>query len=163
MPIAQDELDQVSCPESMRCVAIVDDALAIGKAANAAAVMALTMGALQSHLVGKPLVDSAGNHHPGLIPIGIAVLGAPAADLPSLRDRAKRAGLEVVDFPTQGQQTNNYAEFCRMVGETAADQVRYLSVMVYGEKKKVGRIVGKYGLLRDSPLSDREASEAVAG
>ena len=149
MPIAQDEFELAASPVSMRCVAIVDDGLSIGKAANAAAVMALTMGARQTHLVGEPLVDAAGNHHPGLIPIGISVLGAPAADLPSLRDKAGQAGLEVVDFPAQGQQTNDYAEFRKMLGETAPDQVRYLGVMVYGERKKVSRIVGKYALLRD--------------
>jgi hypothetical protein len=157
MPITQDEFDQASWPVSTRCVAVVDDALPIGKAANAAAVMALTMGARQSHLVGEPLVDSAGNHHPGLIPIGIPVLGAPAADLASLRDRANQAGLEVVDFPAHGQQTNDYAEFRKMVGETAPDQVRYLGVMIYGERKKVSRIVGKYGLLRDR--AENEATE----
>jgi hypothetical protein len=154
MPIAQDELDQASRPASMRCVAIVDDALPTGKAANAAAVMALTMGARQSHLVGEPLVDAAGKHHPGLIPIGIPVLGAPAADLASLRDRANQAGLEVVDFPAQGQETNDYAEFRRLVRETAPDQVRYLGLMVYGERKKVSRIVGKYGLLRDRAVHE---------
>ncbi len=153
MPIAQDELDQGSWPVSMRCVAIVDDALPIGKAANAAAVMALTMGARQPHLVGEPLVDAAGNQHPGLIPIGIPVLGAPAVDLPSLRDRARQAGLEVIDFPAQGQLTNDYGEFRRMMGETAPDQIRYLGVMVYGERKKVSRIVGKYGLLRDRMMA----------
>jgi 3-hydroxyisobutyrate dehydrogenase len=142
----------------MRCVAVVDDGLPIGKAANAAAVMALTMGARQSHLVGEPLVDSAGNHHPGLIPIGISVLGAPATDLASLRDRARQAGLEVVDFPAQGQQTNDYVEFRKMVGETAPEQVRYLGVMIYGERKKVSRIVGKYGLLR-VPSGERGGGE----
>lgn len=146
MPVAPDEFDE---PLSMRCVVVVDDTLPIGKAANATAVLALTMGARQSHLVGEPLIDSAGNQHPGLIPIGIPVLGAPAADLPSLRDRAKQVGLEVIDFPIHGQQTNNYAEFRKMVGETDPDQIRYLGVMVYGEKKKVSRIVGKYSLLRD--------------
>ncbi len=153
MPIAQDEFDQAAWPVSMRCVAVVDDALPIGKAANAAAVMALTMGARQAHLVGEPLVDAAGNHHPGLIPIGISVLGAPATELPSLRDKARQAGLEVVDFPAQGQQTNDYAEFRRMLGETAPDQVRYLGVMVYGDRKKLSRIVGKYGLLRDRVMA----------
>jgi hypothetical protein len=157
MPIAPNEFDEASWPLSMRCVAVVDDALPIGKAANATAVLALTMGAQQSHLVGEPLIDSAGNQHPGLIPIGIPVLGAPAADLPLLRDRAKQVGLEVVDFPIQGQQTNNYAEFRKMVGETDPDQVRYLGVMIYGDKKKVSRIVGKYTLLRDRAAIDAGA------
>ena len=41
-----------------------------------------------------------------------------------------------------------------MVGETAPEQVHYLGVMIYGEKKKVSRIVGKYGLLRDRAVNE---------
>jgi hypothetical protein len=85
------------------------------------------------------------------------VLGAPADDLPNIRERAPDVGLEVVDFPIQGQQTNSYAEFRKMVRETAAKDVRYLGVMLYGEKKKISRIVGKYGLLTD------RSAPAVAG
>jgi hypothetical protein len=131
-----------------RCVAIIDASLTIGKAANAAAVMALTMGQRQPHLVGDPLLDSAGNHHPGLIPIGISILAAPADDLPRVREKALGAGLDVVDFPAQGQQTTHYGEFRRMMSETAPSQLRYVAVMIFGDRKKVGRIVGKYSLLK---------------
>lgn len=135
-------------PEPTRCVMVLDQTLPIGYAANAAAVMALTMGKRQPQLAGGPLVDAAGNAHPGLIPIGIPVLGAPADDLPALRDKAMAAGLDVVDFPIQGQQTNDYAEFQRLVGGTAPEAIRYLGVMVYGGKKRVSRLVGRYSLLR---------------
>jgi len=148
MAIGSRDFDDAAGAPEMRCVAVIDEALPVGKAANAAAVMALTMGARQPHLVGEPLVDAEGNQHPGLIPIGIPVLGAPAGDLAALREQARNAGLHVVDFPIQGQETNNYAAFRRMVRETAPDQIRYLGVMIYGEKKRVNRIVGRYGLLR---------------
>jgi hypothetical protein len=93
-----------STTEPMRCVAVIDCALPIGHATNAAAVMALTMGKRQPHLAGGPLVDASGHTHPGLIPIGIPVLGAPADDLPTVRGKAIAAGLDVVDFPVQGQK-----------------------------------------------------------
>jgi hypothetical protein len=141
------EMEEVAV-EPMRCVAVIDQTLPIGNAANAAAVLALTMGKRQPHLAGEPLVDAAGDAHPGLIPIGIPVLGAPADDLPTIRGRAVAAGLEVVDFPVQGQQTNDYAEFQRLVGETHPEALRYLGVMIYGAKKKVSRVVGRYSLLR---------------
>jgi hypothetical protein len=147
MPILDDEFDDMPRREEMRCVAVIDDALPAGKAANAAAVMALTMGARQPQLVGDPLIDSAGNPHPGLVPIGVAVLGAPADELAGVRDKAKSAGLDVVDFPVQGQQTTDYREFRRMVRETAPEGIRYLGVMFYGERKKVNRIAGRYRLL----------------
>ena len=140
--------DDEDVAEQTRCVAVIDLGLPAGKAANAAAVMALTMGARHPHLVGEALTDSLGNAHPGLIPIGIPVLGAPVQDLPSIRGKAIQAGIEVVDFPVQGQQTNDYGEFRRMMSATAPNDVQYLGVMLFGTKKKVGRIVGRYSLLR---------------
>ena len=140
--------DDDDLPEIKRCVAVIDAQLPVGKAANAAAVMALTMGARHPDLVGEVLVDNAGNSHPGLIPIGIPVLGAPKDDLPRIRRKAVDAGIEVIDFPTQGQQTNDYAEFRRLMSGTEPERVEYLGVMLLGGRKKVGRIVGKYSLLR---------------
>jgi hypothetical protein len=139
---------EIEMPEPMRCVAVIDQTLPIGNAANAAAVLALTMGKRQPHLAGEALVDASGDAHPGLIPIGIPVLGAPADDLATIRGKAVAAGLEVVDFPVQGQQTNDYAEFQRLVRDTGPDALRYLGVMIYGTKKKVSRVVGRYSLLR---------------
>ncbi len=134
-------------PEPQRCVAVIDAGLAAGKAANAAAVMALTLGARHPDLVGEPLIDAAGNMHAGLIPIGIPVLGAPVDDLPRIREKAIEAGLTVIDFPAHGQQTTDYGEFRELMGATNPGDVRYLGVMLFGRKKKVGRIVGKYALL----------------
>jgi hypothetical protein len=140
--------DMESTEELMRCVAVIDHTLPVGNAANAAAVMALTLGMRQPHLAGEPLIDASGHAHPGLIPIGIPVLGAPADDLATVRDKAVAAGLEVVDFPVQGQQTTDYAEFQRLVSQTDRTELRYLGVMIYGTRKKVSRIVGRYSLLR---------------
>jgi len=137
--------------EPMRCVAVIDNMLPVGNAANAAAVLALTMGKRQPHLAGEALVDASGDAHPGLIPIGIPVLGAPADELPAIRGKAIAAGLEVVDFPVQGQQTTDYAEFRRLVSETNPEAIRYLGIMIYGPKKKVSRVVGRYSLLRSKP------------
>ena len=144
------EMDEAAV-EPMRCVAVIDQALPIGHAANAAAVLALTMGKRQPHLAGEALVDASGGEHPGLIPIGIPVLGAPADELPALRGKAVAAGLDVVDFPVQGQLTTDYTEFQRLVRATDPDALRYLGLMIYGTKKKVARVVGRYSLLK--PLS----------
>jgi len=97
--------------EPMRCVIVVDEALAAGRAANVAAVIALTFGKQHPELVGADLVDGSGLVHPGLIPIGIAVLAASASDLAGLRAKAIRSMVDVVDFPSEGQQTNDYVEF----------------------------------------------------
>ena len=74
----------------MRCVVVVDEELAPGLAANAAAVMAVTLGARLPALVGEDFEDAAGERHPGLITTGLPVLRAPAAELPALRRTSRR-------------------------------------------------------------------------
>jgi hypothetical protein len=135
-------------PKSTRCAIVVDAALPAGRAANAAAVIALTLGQRHPHLVGPDLVDARGCAHPGLIPIGIAVLAAPAAELNALRAKALKDGVDVVDFPSQGQQTTDYATFGARVRGVPTEALTYVGVGLYGARKVVGRIVGHFSLLK---------------
>jgi hypothetical protein len=134
--------------ESTRCVIVVDKELPAGRAANAAAVIALTLGKRHPQLAGSDLVDRSGHAHPGLIPIGIPVLAATAPDLSKVRDKALRYGIDVVDFPREGQQTTDYAEFGARVRELSADEINYVGGGLYGPGKAVGRIVGRFSLLK---------------
>jgi hypothetical protein len=137
-----------AAPEPMRCVIIVDAALPPGRAANAAAVIALTLGKRHPHLPGPDLTDASGWAHPGLIPIGIAVLAAEAAELPALRAKALKSGIAVIDFPEEGQQTTDYSAFAARVRERETEDLAYVGVGLYGSRKLIGRIVGRYGLLK---------------
>ena len=134
--------------EPMRCAIVVDIALPSGRAANAAAVIALTLGKRHPELAGADLVDGSGDAHPGLIPIGIAVLATSAVDLNELRAKALKNGVDVVDFPSQGQQTNDYGEFGARVRAAPPEELSYVGVGVYGSRKAVGKIVGKFSLLK---------------
>lgn len=131
-----------------RCVIIVDAALPVGKAANAAAVIALTIGQRHPELVGPALVDADGCAHPGLIPIGIAVLAAGREELATIRAKGVEIGCDVVDFPVQGQETTDYQAFRDAVGRVATSDLGYLGVALIGEKKPISRIVANIGLLK---------------
>ena len=137
-----------AAPQPTRCAIVVDASLPAGRAANAAAVIALTLGKRHPHLPGPDLVDASGRAHPGLIPIGIAVLAAPAEELNDLRAKALKNGIDVVDFPKQGQQTTDYAKFGALVREVPTEALTYVGVGFYGARKSVGRIVGRFSLLR---------------
>jgi len=134
--------------EQTRCVILVDSSLPAGRAANAAAVIALTLGKRHPHLAGSDLIDASGHAHPGLIPIGIAILAASGLELNAVRLKALKDGINVVDFPSQGQQTNNYAEFGERVRRVPTEQLSYVGVGLYGRRKAVGRIVGRFALLK---------------
>jgi hypothetical protein len=129
-----------------RCVVVVDEGLAPGLAANAAAVMAMTLGARVPNLVGEDFVDGGGERHPGLITTGLPVLRAPAADLPKLRAKAVEAEVGVVGFPAHGQTTNDYEAFRALVAGTPEPD--YLGLAFYGPAKVLRRLTGSLGLLR---------------
>ncbi len=135
-------------PQPERCVIIVDSALPAGKAGNAAAVIALTVGQRHPGLVGEPLIDASGFTHPGLIPIGIAVLGASRDELASIRSKGLAASCDVVDFPEQGQQTTHYDAFREAVSQVVTEDLRYVGVALIGERKRIGKIVANLPLLK---------------
>lgn len=130
-----------------RCVIVIDDALGAGHAANAAAVIALTLGQQFPKLVGEPLVDASGTKHPGLIPIGIPVLSAEGCALAKLRRTALEQGCKIVSFPIQGQQTTNYEAFRAAVAEIEEDDLQYVGIALVGAKKPVRKLVAKLKLL----------------
>lgn len=131
-----------------RCVIVLANDLPVGRAANAAAVIALTVGQRHPALVGAPLIDASAVEHPGLIPIGITVLVAASADLANIRDKGLQAGCDLIDFPEQGQQTTNYAAFLDAVAQVATSDLRYVGVALVGPRDPVRKIVGNLSLLK---------------
>jgi hypothetical protein len=129
-------------------VIVVDEDLPAGLAANAAAVLALTLGAREPGLVGADFVDADAEPHPGLIPIGLPVLRASRVELVEIRGRAADDGVRVVDFPAFGQQTNDYEDFRGMVAATPAAELSYLGVALSGSRRAVRRLTGALALLR---------------
>ena len=125
---------------------VVDEALAPGLAANAAAVLALTLGTKVPGMVGDTFVDGTGDEHPGLITTGLPVLRATADQLPALRAKAVAAEIGVVGFPRAGQTTTDYEHFRALLSETDAPE--YLGLAFYGDGKLLRKLTGSLGLLR---------------
>jgi hypothetical protein len=131
-----------------RCVIIVDESLPPGLAANAAGVLAMTLGSILPGLVGEEFADADGQRHPGLIRSVLPVLRAASARLSDVRAAALDSALDVIDFPAFGQQTNDYEEFCAHIARTPAAQLRYLGVALYGRRRDVARLTGSLPLLK---------------
>jgi len=141
-----------------RCVIVVDADLAPGLAANAAAVLAVTLGATVDGLAGPDLVDADGEVHPGLFEKGLPVLGAARDVLPEVRARALAAGVSVIDIPAVGQQTNDYGEVRAYVARTPTADLEYLGLALHGSRRAVSRVTGTLRLLgRSSPSASRAA------
>ena len=131
-----------------RCVVIVDEDLPPGLAANAAAMVALTLGATVDGLPGADLVDADGTTHPGLVPAGIPILAASRPQLAAVRARAAQDGVGIVDFPAFGQQTTDYDAVIDRVAQTPTAELEYLGIALHGPRRAVSRLTGSLRLLR---------------
>ena len=125
---------------------VLDEALAPGKAANAAAVMAMTLGTKVPAMIGDDFRDGTGAVHAGLFREGLPVLKARAEQLRELRAKAVAAEVGVVAFPVNGHQTNDYEELVSMLA--TSEDVSFLGLALYGPAKAVRRLTGSLALLR---------------
>jgi hypothetical protein len=132
-----------------RAAIVVCDALGAGHAANAAAVVALTLGARVPALPGPTVLDGDGVAHPGLYPSGLPILRAGADDLRELHRRARETdGVAVIALPALGQTTTDYDAFRDAVAEIPTDELQLAAVLVCGPARAVRRLTGSFGLLR---------------
>ncbi len=127
---------------------VVDRALSVGKAANAAAVLALTVGQRHPGLVGAALVDGSGQSHPGLIPIGITVLAASQQELSLIQSKGRAAACDIVIFPVPGQQSTDYVAFRAAVAGLPESALQYIGLALVGDRKPISKIVASLGLLK---------------
>ncbi len=131
-----------------RCVIVINQTLSAGHAANAAAVLALTLGQRHPGLVGGALTDGDNRAHPGLIPIGISVLVADSQTLSQLHETVLNDDeMDGVIFPVEGQQTTDYAAFQQAVATVPTGSLQLLGIALAGKKKVVRKLTGKLGLL----------------
>jgi hypothetical protein len=133
---------------STRTVIVVDRELPKGLAANAVAILSISLGATEPDLPGPDVIDGGGRTHQGLFPGGLPILGGDRSRLTALHDGARERGLRVVSLPAVAQQTNSYETFTSTVAATPAEDLEYVGVLVHGEGKAVRAVTGDLPLLR---------------
>lgn len=134
-----------------KCVMVIDAALPLGLIANTAAMLGISIGKLHPQIVGADVTDKTGSVHAGISTYPISMLKGDEALLRDLRLRLfepEFAGLTVVDFSDVAQKINVYADYAQKAAETTERDFAYLGIALFGEKKKINRLMGMLPLLR---------------
>lgn len=129
-----------------RCVMILNASLPAGKATNAAAVIALTLGQRHPALVGDTLDDAEMRPSPGLITTGIPVLAATTEQLSALREQCEQAECDLVLFPEEGQTTTDYQALSAAMRQQPRQQWRLLGLAIIGDKKALRKLTANLPL-----------------
>src|SRR5258708_33154536 len=110
----------------LRTVIVIDRELPIGRAANAAAILAVSLGATDPNMPGPELTDADGGLHRGLFPDGLPILAAKAGELSRVRGQA--AGLAeilLIGFTAAGPTPTNHDQLPARVAYAPPQQISY--------------------------------------
>jgi hypothetical protein len=132
-----------------KCVIVLKSGLPIGFAANAAAVLAISIGQRNPQVVAQDLLDGSGCLHAGLVNVPVPVLQANEAELKLLRDAAFELNeVEVVDFSEPARTARTFDEYRELLGKTEIHDLQYVGVALMGNKSEISRLTANFTLLK---------------
>lgn len=133
-----------------KCVLLIDEALPTGLIANTATILGMSLGKGNPELVGPHVFDAEERKHTGIIYIPVPILKSNKQDLFDLREKVydgNYENLEIVDFADVAQRINNYDQYIEKFGQTNPEDISYLGLGLYGEKKVINKLTGSLPLL----------------
>lgn len=128
---------------------VVSDKLPPGLAVNAASALSVTLGSRIPTLVGDDVTDAEGHIHPGVVSAPLPVLQTDDPTIERIVEAAMAdEQLFVVPFSSLAQSCRTYADYTRLMSETATADLRTIAVALVGPKKRVNKLIGSLPLLR---------------
>ncbi|MEQ2528451.1 DUF2000 domain-containing protein [Bacillaceae bacterium CLA-AA-H227] len=134
-----------------KCVLLIDSELPLGLLANTAAVLALTIGKRVEGIIGPDVVDGSDQMHTGITTIPLPILKSTQEDLQVLKQKISSKAFQdllVVDFSNAAQTTKNYEEYTQKIATYTSEDLHYLGIAIYGDRKKINKLTGNLSLLR---------------
>jgi hypothetical protein len=137
--------------QDQKCVIVIDTELPLGLIANTAAVLSLTLGKHITDILGPDVSDASGNLHLGITTIPIPILKGSKESIKEIRQKVSAMNftdLLVVDFTDAAQTTKNYEDYMNKISSTQFDDLQFLGIAIYGDKKDVTKLTGNLPLMR---------------
>lgn len=134
-----------------KCVILIDGDLPLGLMTNTSAVLAMTLGKRIEGIIGSDIFDYSGNCHLGITNTPIPILKGTKKAIKEIRDKIaseKIADLLLVDFSYIAQKSKNYKDYEDKLSATTVEDLEYLGIALYGNKKDINRFTGNTPLLR---------------
>lgn len=136
---------------SNKCVLVIDSELPIGLICNTAAVLSLTIGKKVEGIIGPDVVDGSGQVHTGITTIPLPVLKSTRKELQELKQKTASEEFQdvlVVDFSNAAQTTKTYEEYTDKIAAYTKENLEYLGIALYGDRKKINKLTGSLPLLK---------------
>ncbi len=137
--------------QEKKCVIVIDGDLSLGLITNTSAVLGMTLGKRIEGIIGSDIFDASGNCHLGITNTPIPILKGTKKTIKEIRnkiDSEKIAELLLVDFSYTAQKSKTYTDYEDKLSATTVEDLEYLGIALYGDKKDINRFTGNLPLLR---------------
>lgn len=132
-----------------KCTIVIDEALAIGLAMNAASVIGISFGKTFENLVGPDLSSGDGVRYPGVIYAPLPVLRAPNATIQALLNSAgDDEEVYSMPFSALAQSCRTYDEYGERISAVNSEHIELVAIGLVGPKKKITRLTGNLPLFK---------------
>ncbi|MBP2630459.1 MAG: hypothetical protein H6Q70_1087 [Firmicutes bacterium] len=136
---------------SKKCVAVIDQDLPIGIIANTAAILGCTLGKQIQEIVGEDVVDQDKRQHLGIINTPLPILAASKDQIKEIYQTANEEyeeSMMLVGFSDLAQRSKSYEDYTKKMAGTLADNLNYLGICLYGDKKEINHLTGSLPTLK---------------
>lgn len=135
----------------IKCVIVVDKELPLGLIANTAAILGCSLGRYAEEVVGHAVTDKNNYVHKGIINTPVPILASTRNEIKKLYATAFEKyndKIMLIDFNLTAQQCNDYSNYTEKISATASDDLDYLGICMYGNKKAINSLVGSLPTLK---------------
>ncbi|GAB3642287.1 GNAT family N-acetyltransferase [Spirosoma arcticum] len=139
---------EINMQEFVKMAFIIADDLPVGLAINTGALLGATLGNKLPYMIAEGLPDGSGVMHLGLSWLPMPILKADRTAIKAIADSARNAGLLVTNVSEPAQTARTFEDYRQQLADVANDELVYLGVGLYGDKKVVNKLVGKLTLYR---------------
>lgn len=137
--------------ESKKCVLIIDSTQPTGIIANTSSVLSITLGQQLGNIIGQDVYDKLGEKHLGITQMPIPILGASPEKIKEIRRHLLSLLIKdivIVDFSDIAQKSRTYDHYENIMRTTTENDIRYIGIAVYGDKKVINKATGNLSLIR---------------
>ena len=128
---------------------IINRELPPGLTANTAAVLGISLGNLNPHIIGPDCRDSSGRIHRGITNTTVPVLAAESEELTRLHCLACRnPEIQTIGFSRTAQKSMSYSDYAEKLSLLETESIVFSGICLAGDSREVNRLTGSLPLLR---------------
>ncbi|MDC7125463.1 MAG: DUF2000 domain-containing protein [Spirochaetales bacterium] len=132
----------------MKVSIIINESLPNGLAANTAAVIGISLGAMYPSIVGEAVKDAEGNEYSGITSLVIPILSADENKITEIVKNVRLDdGIELIPFTKVAQRNKTYDAYTAEMLGTIAEDITYSGIALIGSGKRVAKYTGSLPLL----------------